>query len=89
MGRGVVDWASVLGLLCGGVGSLSNALMLYFAALRFWAHVCMMHVCVCKCVTHELLYCCWEAVQCIAAQRIVLHRRDCLHCVDLGWASID
>lgn len=40
-------------------------------------------------VTHELLHCCWEAVQCIAAQRIVLHRRDHLHCVDLGWASID
>ena len=32
---------------------------------------------------------CWVAVQCIAAQRIVLHRRDFVHCVDFGLRSID
>jgi hypothetical protein len=31
--RRCVDWVLLLGLVCGGGGSLSNAL------LRFWAHV--------------------------------------------------
>jgi hypothetical protein len=70
----VVDWAWLLGLLRGGGASLSNAfayaLRLLDALFGLMYDACMDV----GFVTHELLHCCWEAVQCFAAHRIAQQR---------------